>query len=134
MKNLAILRHYGLFDAKVPRYTSYPPANRFELDVGRKRQRDWLECTPPDKPISIYVHIPFCKRLCWFCACHTQGTQTLNPIESYIEMLVKEIETVGHILPKQRSMARLLSFWIYAKCGGDLCLSKPSRKPRPSRA
>lgn len=107
MDQVNILRRAGLFDAKVPRYTSYPPANRFEHGVGQKWQRTWLSDAPADKPISIYVHIPFCRRLCWFCACRTQGTKTLGPVEAYVTTLLNEIDTVADLLPNSIKMGRL---------------------------
>lgn len=107
MDKISTLRRYGLFDAKVPRYTSYPPANRFEQGVGAKHQRAWLTQLSRDAPVSVYIHIPFCRRLCWFCACRTQGTKTLSPVEGYVEDLIAEINMVS-TLPRQRvRMARL---------------------------
>lgn len=108
MDQVNTLRRAGLFDAKVPRYTSYPPANRFGTGVGALRQRDWLARVPAKKPVSIYIHIPFCRRLCWFCACRTQGTKTLGPVGAYVEALVKEIEAVTQDhLPPGVKMQRL---------------------------
>ncbi|OAN77921.1 oxygen-independent coproporphyrinogen III oxidase [Sulfitobacter sp. EhC04] len=107
MKSLDPLRRHGLFDARVPRYTSYPPANHFQNDFGQRHQTDWLRAVPQDKDVSVYVHIPFCKRLCWFCACRTQGTKTLRPVEAYVAVLLKEIETVRRTLPPGIRMARL---------------------------
>ena len=107
MDNVNILRDYGLFDAKVPRYTSYPPANRFLPNVGARYQSAWLAETSPKKPISLYVHIPFCRRLCWFCACRTQGSQTLHPVDAYLVDLIAEIETVARVLPDGVPMGRL---------------------------
>lgn len=107
MENEAILEEYGLFSAKVPRFTSYPPANRFELETGSRHQGDWLGDVREGSAVSLYVHIPFCKRLCYFCACRTQGTQTLKPVASYIDTLVKEIRTVRARLPENIGMARL---------------------------
>ena len=107
MEHVNILREYGLFDAKVPRYTSYPPANRFEPNIGARVQEDWLASVPTNSPLSVYVHIPFCRRLCWFCACRTQGTQTLQPVDIYIDDLVTEIEGVVTHLTGAHQMARL---------------------------
>lgn len=107
MEHVNKLREYGLFDAKVPRYTSYPPANRFELDTGARMQAPWLKALPHELPISVYIHIPFCRRLCWFCACRTQGTQTLQPVEAYLRDLMSEIAMVAQILGGRRKMARL---------------------------
>ncbi|MEM9716600.1 MAG: oxygen-independent coproporphyrinogen III oxidase, partial [Pseudomonadota bacterium] len=107
MENLALLEKYGLFDAKVPRYTSYPPANRFEAGIGQRNQGQWLAQTEPKEPLSLYVHIPFCRRLCWFCACRTQGTKTLRPVEDYVDILLREIDAVSFQLERQRDIARL---------------------------
>jgi len=107
MDNIDTLMAHGLFDAKVPRYTSYPPANHFQADVGRRSQSTWLSQVEDGEDVSIYVHIPFCKRLCWFCACRTQGTKTLRPVEAYLEVLKTEIAAVRSRLPKSIHMARL---------------------------
>ncbi|MEN8841441.1 MAG: oxygen-independent coproporphyrinogen III oxidase [Octadecabacter sp.] len=107
MKNIDQLRTFGLFDAKVPRYTSYPPANHFENGVGHGNQADWLSTVSGEDGISVYVHIPFCKRLCWFCACRTQGTKTLRPVDAYVEILRAEIRAVRSALPEGVRMARL---------------------------
>ena len=101
------LRAYGLFDAKVPRYTSYPPANRFLPDVGHVHQPDWLADIAPRDPVSVYIHIPFCRRLCWFCACRTQGTKTLKPVDDYLTDVIAEIRTVAARVPEGLKMARL---------------------------
>ncbi len=107
MENEALLEKYGLFSAKVPRYTSYPPANRFKPEIGRRVQPDWLSALNAADPVSIYVHIPFCRRLCWFCACRTQGTQTLRPVEAYVDVLIEEIAALTKRMPGAIPMARL---------------------------
>ena len=107
MNDLETLRRFGLFDAKVPRYTSYPPANHFLPDVGHRYQRDGLAARDAAKPVSIYVHIPFCRRLCWFCACRTQGTQTLGPVEDYVTTLITEITAAAAKAPQGLRMGRL---------------------------
>lgn len=107
MEKIDTLRALGLFDAKVPRYTSYPPANHFETGVGETFQKDWLRAVPEGSDISVYIHIPFCKRLCWFCACRTQGTKTMRPVDAYVDYLRREIATVRATLPRDIRMARL---------------------------
>lgn len=106
MENETLLARYGLFDVKVPRYTSYPPANVFDTDTGRRHQSDWLDALGDD-PVSLYIHIPFCKRLCWFCACRTQGTKTLRPVDSYIGTLLREVAATKARLPEKLKIARL---------------------------
>lgn len=107
MKQLSLLRRSGLFDAKVPRYTSFPPANRFTVGVGERNQQAWLRTCDPNVPVSLYVHVPFCRRVCWFCACRTQGTKTLSPVESYLQRLLQEIDAVAGNLPPGLKVGRL---------------------------
>ncbi|MGB0854737.1 MAG: oxygen-independent coproporphyrinogen III oxidase [Pikeienuella sp.] len=91
------LRH--AFPPRAPRYTSYPPANRFGNDITTGRYTSWLEALPTDAPGSLYLHIPFCKRLCWFCACRTQGVTTQAPILRYLEALRREAAAIADRLP-----------------------------------
>jgi oxygen-independent coproporphyrinogen-3 oxidase len=107
MEHSDTLRALGLFDARVPRYTSYPTAAVFSPETGPDFQKRALATLDPDDPVSVYVHIPFCERLCWFCACHTQGTRTLGPVESYIETLEAELEMLRATLPDGLRMGRL---------------------------
>ena len=107
MDKVDYFRKHGLFDAKVPRYTSYPPANHFQQGTGSRNQASWLRAVPAESEISVYIHIPFCKRLCWFCACRTQGTKTLRPVDAYVEFLKKEISAVRAELPENLRMSRL---------------------------
>ena len=93
------LKARGLFDERLPRYTSYPPAPAFHEGVGAGFQTEALRALDPAKPISLYVHIPFCERLCWFCACRTQGVRTLAPVQHYIETLEAELALVAAQMP-----------------------------------
>ncbi len=107
MKQIDRLRTLGLFDARVPRYTSYPTAPVFSPEVGAAQQAKALAALNPDEPVSVYLHIPFCERLCWFCACRTQGTKTLSPVESYIGTLEQELALLKDILPEGLKMGRM---------------------------
>lgn len=107
MEHTENLKALGLFDARVPRYTSYPTAAVFSPQIGSAFQNASLRRLDPDDPVSVYIHIPFCERLCWFCACHTQGTRTLGPLESYIETLERELELLRGALPDGMRMGRL---------------------------
>lgn len=107
MTHLDRLRALGLFDSRVPRYTSYPTAPVFSAATGVDFQTGALNALDPAVPVSVYLHIPFCERLCWFCACHTQGTQTLSPVETYLGTLEKELALVRAAIPEGLRMGRL---------------------------
>ena len=95
------------FSAPVPRYTSYPTAPHFHAGVSADTYRGWLEALPAGSTLSLYVHIPFCDRLCWFCACHTKHTRSYEPIQRYLAALLREIETVSMILGPKASVTAL---------------------------
>jgi len=101
------LRRYGLFTSRAPRYTSYPTATHFNSEVGPETMAGWLEQVPEATKISLYIHIPFCRRLCWFCACRTQGTQTDAPLRDYLDMLKAELAMVANSLPTGIQLGRL---------------------------
>jgi len=107
MKDLTQLQRLGLFDARVPRYTSYPTAPHFAPDIGASEGADWIARIPEGAQISVYVHVPFCRRLCWFCACRTQGTATAGPLESYLAALKAELAILRARLPDGVSIEHL---------------------------
>lgn len=101
------LTRLGLFDARVPRYTSYPTAPHFSASVDEDAFIDWVGEITPGSQISLYIHVPFCRRLCWFCACRTQGTRSDAPVRAYLDTLKDEIAALGRILPQGVSLGRL---------------------------
>ena len=107
MDHLRDLRKHGLFDQKVPRFTSYPPANRFVPGAGAENFSNWLEATPDGADLSLYVHVPFCRNLCFFCACRTQGTKSDGPLARYVAGVLAEAKAVRARLPKNLRIARL---------------------------
>ena len=107
MEHVNQLRQLGLFDAKVPRYTSYPPATKFSNDVTGQLFLDWLRKIAPGARISLYLHVPFCRRLCWFCACRTQGVRSDEPVAAYLTTLKQEIALIAAALPAGVTVARL---------------------------
>ena len=107
MKQDSQLTRLGLFDARVPRYTSYPTAPHFSSEVGASHFEQWIEAIPAGASISLYMHVPFCRRLCWFCACRTQGTQSDDPVRAYSETLLAELKMLKQRLAPGVTLSRL---------------------------
>lgn len=88
------------YSAAVPRYTSYPTAPHFHLGIGAGEYSSWLQALDSQHRLSLYIHIPYCDRLCWFCACHTKHTLRYEPIAAYLKALHCEIRAVGRLVSK----------------------------------
>ncbi|MBM7323205.1 oxygen-independent coproporphyrinogen III oxidase [Agrobacterium pusense] len=93
--NIDLLHKYS---GAVPRYTSYPTAPHFHEGIDNTTYRGWLGALGHRNRLSLYVHIPYCDRLCWFCACHTKHTLKYEPIAIYLEALKQEIAAVGALI------------------------------------
>jgi len=78
-----------------PRYTSYPTAPHFHPGIDEEAVTRWIDAIPDGDAVSLYLHIPFCDRLCWFCACHTKQTLRYEPVSRFLRSLHAEIETVA---------------------------------------
>jgi len=87
------------YAAPVPRYTSYPTAPHFSPQVGAERYRDWLGELDPEAPVSLYLHVPFCNSLCWYCGCTTKVVNRYDAIQHYVLALLAEIRSVRQALP-----------------------------------
>jgi len=85
----------ALADRNVPRYTSYPTAPNFTAAVGAETYAEWLSALPEAATLSLYIHVPYCTHLCFFCGCHTKAVRRSGPIEHYTERLIDEIALVG---------------------------------------
>ncbi|WP_353646023.1 oxygen-independent coproporphyrinogen III oxidase [Mesorhizobium sp. WSM2239] len=103
----------------VPRYTSYPTAPHFHPGVDAAVYRGWLEALEAGDEISLYLHIPYCDRLCWFCACHTKQTRRYEPVTTYLRSLYAEIATVADRVSGKASV-RAIHFG-----GGSPTMLKP---------
>lgn len=91
----------------VPRYTSYPTAPHFHAGLGAETYRDWLAALPPEADLSLYMHVPFCDSLCWFCGCHTRITRRYEPVGLYLGGLMREIAMVAARVPKGASVSHI---------------------------
>ncbi|MFN3506339.1 MAG: oxygen-independent coproporphyrinogen III oxidase [Allorhizobium sp.] len=92
------------YSSAVPRYTSYPTAPHFHEGVDCGIYAQWLKAITGKERISLYLHIPYCDRLCWFCACHTKHTLKYEPIAIYLESLKKEIAAVGALVSRDAAV------------------------------
>jgi len=82
------------YDVHAPRYTSYPTAAQFTPAVGEAQWTEWLKAAQAGEAVSLYVHIPFCKRLCWYCGCNTRAVNRESVITSYVDLLLREADLV----------------------------------------
>ncbi|MEM9422161.1 MAG: oxygen-independent coproporphyrinogen III oxidase [Pseudomonadota bacterium] len=82
----------------VPRYTSYPSALQFSDAVGRGDFVTALHAIQMYQPISLYVHIPFCKQLCWYCGCNMRVENRYERAAQYVDVLLEEIKSVARCL------------------------------------
>jgi oxygen-independent coproporphyrinogen-3 oxidase len=97
----------GQYDARVPRYTSYPTAPHFRAVVGDGWQRDWLARAGRSGAMSLYIHVPFCRAMCWYCGCHTRVAKDDVPIHAYVGALRREIELVEEAIGTRAPVGRL---------------------------
>ncbi len=88
------------YSAAVPRYTSYPTAPHFSDAIGPEHYASWLQGLPERASLSLYLHIPFCDSLCWYCGCATKAVQRYEPITAYLKALTAEMESVASRLPQ----------------------------------
>jgi hypothetical protein len=79
---------------RVPRYTSYPTAPHFRPEVGSVEYGDWLADLPERTVASLYLHVPFCRSMCWYCGCHTAVARRDGPILDYVRSLRREVDLV----------------------------------------
>lgn len=87
------------YDGRAPRYTSYPTAVQFTAQVTAATYRGWLQALPTADPVSLYLHIPFCARLCWYCGCNTRAVNTHQPIGDYVQLMLAELDMLAQALP-----------------------------------
>lgn len=94
------------YPTQVPRYTSYPTAPHFHA-MSTQAHETWIKAVPANTAISLYVHIPYCKKLCWFCGCSTKITQKYGPVETYLSLLLREIRMVAERIGRKQAVSHI---------------------------
>lgn len=87
--------HPELIARAAPRYTSYPTAAEFGATVGAAEVAEALAAVSSDEPVSLYVHIPYCREICWYCGCNTGAANRSGRLAAYLEALEYEIDGVA---------------------------------------
>lgn len=96
------------YNVPVPRYTSYPPANFFrEYSEDEYRVAVHESNAAKDNHLSFYLHIPFCRHLCHYCACNSYAMQNEQSVNAYVDALHKEIELLLPLLDRERQIAQI---------------------------
>jgi len=97
--------HPDLLATPVPRYTSFPTAAEFAEGVGAAEYPRALETVGGE--VSLYVHIPFCQKICWYCGCNTSVANRTQRVASYLDALHREAALVSGRLPARAKVARI---------------------------
>jgi oxygen-independent coproporphyrinogen-3 oxidase len=98
------------YDVAGPRYTSYPTAPQFTPEFGEAQFREHVRRSnevPVARPLSLYVHIPFCANPCFYCGCNRVITRDPAAGSRYIERLRREIASVGSLFDHRREVRQL---------------------------
>ena len=96
------------FDISGPRYTSYPTADRFHANPGAQLLVDALQERPePEQPLSLYVHLPFCSTVCYYCGCNKVITKDHQKSSRYLDYLEREIDLQLQSLSGSRAVTQL---------------------------
>lgn len=90
-----------------PRYTSYPTAPHFRKGFAEATYREWLGAVDPAAPVSLYLHVPFCRQMCWYCGCNMKLARRYGPVEAYARDLEREAELLAGALPARMEVSHL---------------------------
>ncbi|MDQ7005021.1 MAG: oxygen-independent coproporphyrinogen III oxidase [Ghiorsea sp.] len=95
-------------DKAGPRYTSYPTAPMFHEGIGSTQYAETLtRVADDDAPLSLYIHIPFCNTVCYYCGCNKIVTKQYGRAQPYLDLLFKEIDAVADLLGNSRPVTQL---------------------------
>ncbi|MBE9242327.1 oxygen-independent coproporphyrinogen III oxidase [Synechocystis salina] len=96
------------YNQGIPRYTSYPPATELSPAFDPSDFRAAINLGNYKKtPLSLYCHIPFCAKACYFCGCNTIITQHKPAVEPYLKAVAKQIALVAPLVDRQRPVQQL---------------------------
>lgn len=98
------------YDVTGPRYTSYPTAAQFTEAFNEKRYRQrvqWGNEDPMPRPLSLYVHVPFCRTVCFYCACNKVITANYRRAERYLDRLIQELDLQAALFDDDRPVEQL---------------------------
>ena len=95
------------YSGPVPRYTSYPTAPHFSPAIANSQYSEWLKALPDGANLSLYVHVPFCNTMCWYCGCNTKGIRRYDPVVPYVDALLHEIETVSRLAARGKRVTHI---------------------------
>lgn len=96
-----------LLATPVPRYTSFPTAAEFGGVVGPADMGKALARVAQDEPVSLYLHIPYCAELCWYCGCNTGAANRTQRVQAYLLRLSEEIARVAAALGGRGRVRRI---------------------------
>jgi oxygen-independent coproporphyrinogen III oxidase len=102
-----LIRNY---DVAGPRYTSYPTADRFVEAFGDTQVRQWLgkrNIGGISQPLCVYVHVPFCDTVCYYCGCNKHVTKDHSKSVKYVDYLEKELALLDPLLGARRRISEL---------------------------
>ncbi|QGP80247.1 oxygen-independent coproporphyrinogen III oxidase [Sphingobium sp. CAP-1] len=99
--------HPDLLARPVPRYTSYPTAAQFGDAIGAAAMAERLDQVAADAPLSLYLHIPYCHDICWYCGCNTGAANKAQRLSAYVEALEREIAMVAARLNGRGRVTRI---------------------------
>jgi oxygen-independent coproporphyrinogen III oxidase len=94
----------------VPRYTSYPTAVQFLDGFSGDLADQWLAELRPEDSLSVYLHVPFCQQLCWYCGCHTSVPNSYGRAGTYVDSLIRDITRSGTLSGAQKGSVQHLHF------------------------
>lgn len=106
---MALIELIRKYSTSGPRYTSYPTAPQWSEEITEKDYRQELtkDFAEPSEELALYVHIPFCEQLCYYCGCNIQISQDHSRSAHYVDALIREVEQTAELLGKKRKLSQI---------------------------